>query len=312
VRHLMLVLTLAATVSSATIADGAGVSAHASGVVLGVASEKHLLRIVEGQRVDDLSYRSTLPAGVSPGARVSFSTTGHRAFHFVVSGRVDHVVVFGVVVRSGKERALRLTDASLVPLPKSRHPKLGVPAHTIVRFAPVTSGGSAPTTPGTGTTPTGPSDVGCATSACSFDVTGSVSDVEDGSGAITVMPLSGGAALTALPGTLNTDDVFKGDFVHITGTQSAATGTYTLATLDELPGCDTPDCIVEFDATVDEIDSDSLIVADIDGDEYPIGATAAQLRAVEVDDEAHILAVQDPSTGDYSLKTISVLAKGPQ
>jgi hypothetical protein len=143
-------------------------------------------------------------------------------------------------------------------------------------------------------------------------VTGSVTDIDDTSGAITVTPLSGGAALTAEPGMLSTDDVFIGDFVHIAGTQSAATGTYTLTTLDELPGCDTPDCTVEFDATVDEIDADSLIVADSDGDEYPIGATAAQLRSVVVGDEVHIVAAQDPATGDYSIKTISVLAPAPQ
>ena len=154
--------------------------------------------------------------------------------------------------------------------------------------------------------------MGCATAACSFDVTGSVTDIDDTSGAVTVTPLTGGAALTVQPGALSTSDVFIGDFVHIAGTQSPATGTYTLTTLDELPGCDTPDCTVEFDATVDEIDADSLIVADVDGDEYPIAATAAQLRSVGVGDSVHIVAVQDPTTGDYSIKTISVVAPAPQ
>ena len=100
-RHLMLVLILAATATT-TGAAGAAASVHASGVVLSVSSEKHLVRVVEGQRVEDVSYRKSLPTGVSPGAKISFSTTGRRAFHFVVAGRVDHVVVFGVVVRSGQ------------------------------------------------------------------------------------------------------------------------------------------------------------------------------------------------------------------
>ena len=96
--------------------------------------------------------------------------------------------------------------------------------------------------------------------------------------------------------------------MHVAGTQSAVTGVYTLTVLDELPGCDTPDCTVEFDATVDEIDAASMVVADDDGDEYPIGATAAQLRSVAVGDDVHIVALQDPTTGDYSVKTITVLA----
>ena len=103
------------------------------------------------------------------------------------------------------------------PAPQAGHDR----AHHPALRARDGGGGGAPTTPGTTTTPTGPANVGCATSACSFDVTGSVTAVDDDSGAITVMPLSGGTALTALPGTLNTDDVFEGDFVHITGTQSA-------------------------------------------------------------------------------------------
>jgi hypothetical protein len=310
VRHLTFLLVLSlASITSTAITAPASASVRESGVVLSVSSEKHVLHIVEGQRVQDASYRGSIPSGVTAGAKISFSSVGHRAFRIVVVGRVDHVVVFGVVVRSGKELALRLGDSSLLLLPKGRHPKVGAFIHFTVRFTPVDSGGG---TPGTGTTPSSPSNVGCARSDCSFDVTGSVTAIDDDSGAVTVAPLNGGAALTANPGTISTDDVFIGDFVHIAGTQSAATGVYTLTTLDELPGCDTPDCTVEFDATVDEIDATSLVVADDAGDEYPLGATAAQLASVAVDDDVHIVAVQDPTTGNYSVKTISVLAAAPQ
>ena len=161
----------------------------------------------------------------------------------MVDGRVDHVVVFGVVARVGKQLVLRLTDSSRVVLPRGRHLRVGAIAHIVVRFARVAAGGSsadgrdrprADTRSFLG--------VGCAKVDCTFDVTGNVTAVDDASGAVTVTPLGGGAALTAQPGTVNTDDVFVGDFVHIAGTQSASTGVYTLTTLDELPGCDTPDC----------------------------------------------------------------------
>jgi hypothetical protein len=137
-----------------------------------------------------------------------------------------------------------------------------------------------------------------------------VSAIDDTSGAVTVSPLSGAADLKALPGQISTNDVFVGDFVHVSGVQAPSTGVYTMTELDELPGCDTPDCTVDFDATVDEIDSGSLTVADDDGDEYPINATASQLASVDVGDDVHIVALQDPTTGDYSIKTISVLDHG--
>ena len=278
--------------------------------MLSVSSGKHVLRIVEGRRVADATYRGALPAGVTPGAKISFSSAGRRALNLVVDGRVDHVVVFGVVARVGKQLVLRLTDSSLLVLPKGRHLKVGATAHLLVRFGPVAGGGSAPTTPGK--TPTGPATVGCAKADCSFDVTGNVTAVDDVSGSVTVTPLGGGAALTAQPGTVNTDDVFVGDFVHIAGTQAAATGVYTLTVLDELPGCDTPDCTLTFDATVDLIAPGSLTVADDGGDEYPITATAAQIGSVHVGDYVHIVAVQDPTTGDYRVQTISVLPTPPQ
>ena len=280
-RHLLLllVLSLASLALSAATAS-ASPPAHVSGIVLSVSGDRHVVRVVEGQRVQDARYRGVSPAAATPGAKVGFTAAGRRALHLVVlAGRVDHVVVFGVVVRSGKERALRLTDESLLALPRGRHPKLGSTQHTTVRFPATEPGASpVPTTPGSGTTPTSPSNAGCAKADCTFDVTGSVTAVDDDSGAVTVTPLTGGAVVTAKPGTISTDDVFVGDFVHIAGTQSAVTGVYTLTVLDELPGCDTPDCTVEFDATVDEVDTASLVVADDDGDEYPLSATAAQLR----------------------------------
>jgi hypothetical protein len=314
VRHLtlLLVLSLAAVASSATPAGAAPRPVHTSGVVLSISSAKHVLRIVEGRRVEDAVYRGALPTGVSAGARISFSRSGRRALRLVVDGRVDHVTVFGVVARVGNQLVLRLTDASLLVLPKGRHLRVGAPGRLLVRFAPGEIGGSAPPTSGTTTSPTSPSDVGCAKSDCTFDVTGNVTAVDDASGAVTVVPLSGGAALTATPGTLSTDDVFVGDFVHVAGTQAAATGIYTLSVLDELPGCDTPDCTESFDATVDEIDASGLTVSDDDGDEYPIAATPAQISSVHVGDDVHVVAVQDPTTGDYHVQTISVLASSPQ
>jgi hypothetical protein len=87
VRHLtfLLVLSLAATASSAVTAQAAAPT-RATGVVLSVASEKHTLRIVQSQQVAVAGYRGTLPGAVGPGAQVTYSTTGHRAFRFVVTG----------------------------------------------------------------------------------------------------------------------------------------------------------------------------------------------------------------------------------
>jgi hypothetical protein len=311
VRYLTLLLALSiVATTSTTVAAVASPSARASGVVLSVSSTRHVLRVVEGRRVEDASYHGALPAGTSAGAKISFSTSGRRALNLTVDGRVDHVVVFGVVARAGKQLVLRLTDSSLLALPKGRHLKVGAAAHLLVKFGSVVRGGGAPTTPATpGTTPTGPSAVGCAKADCSFDVTGNVTAVDDLSGSVTVAPFGGGAALTAQPGTVNTDDVFVGDFVHIAGTQAAATGVYTLTVLDQLPGCDTADCTVTFDATVDQVGpGNSLLVADDSGDEYPVTATAAQISLVHVGDTVHLVAVQDPTTGDYHVQTISVLA----
>ena len=51
-------------------------------------------------------------------------------------------------------------------------------------------------------------------------------------------------------------------------------------------------------------------MADDEGDEYPISATASQLAPVSVGDDVHIVALQDPTTGDYSIKTITVTDHG--
>jgi hypothetical protein len=311
VRHLMLLIALTlAAAGSTTAAALAATPVHATGIVLSVSSDK--LRIVEGPKVEDASYRGALPAGVVAGAKITFTVGRHRAAHITVTGHVAHVTVSGTVVRDGKGLALRLTDSSLLILPRSRHLKVGSFAHVVVPFTPFSPGGSTPSNPGTGTTPTTPSTPAgkCAKSDCSFDITGTVSLVDDNTGAVTVVPLAGGTGLTALPGQISTNDVFVGDFVHVSGVQNAGTGVYTITALDELPGCDTPDCTVEFDATVDEIDPASITVADDEGDEYPISATASQLAPIAVGDDVHIVAVQDPTTGDYSIKTISVTDHG--
>jgi hypothetical protein len=309
VRYLMLlfVLALAATATTATTAR-ASAPARASGVVLSVSSEKHALRIVDGPRVVDASYRGALPAGVSTGAQITFSTVAQRAFRFVVDGHVDHVLVSGTVVRDGKRLALRLSDGGLLILSKHRHLKLGTFAHVSVRFTHAGAGG---TVPGSGGSPKRPPAVGCATADCSFDVTGIVTTVDDSSGAVTVAPLAGGATLTAQPGQVNTDGVLVGDFVEVAGTQAADTGIYTMLTLDGLPGCDNPDCTLTLDATVDDIQATSFSVFDDQGDEYPFSATAAQLATLQIDDTVHIVATQDPTTGDYQVKTVTVLAAGP-
>jgi hypothetical protein len=312
VRQLMLlfVLALAATAATATMARAAA-PVRASGVVLSISSEKHALRIVDGPRIVDASYRGTLPGGVSAGAQISFSTVAKHAFRFVVDGHVDHVLVAGTVVRDGTRLALRLSDGGLVVLPQGRHLKLGAFAHVAVRFKHAGAGGSSPAGPGAGGTPKKPAAVGCAKPDCTFDVTGVVTAVDDSSGAVTVAPLAGGASLTAQPGEVATDNVFVGDFVDVAGTQSADTGIYTLLTLDELPGCDTADCTITLDATVDDIQATSFSVTDDQGDEYPFSATAAQLATLQIDDSVHIVAVQDPTTGDYQVKTVTVVATAP-
>ena len=311
-RHPMLVLALSIVATVPAAPAVASPLPHESGVVLSVSSKRHLLRIVEGRHVADASYRGAVATGVSPGARVGFSRSGRRALQLAVDGRVDHVVVYGVVARVGTRLMLRLTDSSLLALPNGRHPRVGAAAHLVIRFAPLGGGGggggSVPTTPGTTTTPTA---VGCARADCTFDVTGSVTAIDDGSGAVTVAPASGGAALTAQPGTVDTDGVLIGDFVHIAGTQLAASGVYTLTELDELPGCDTPDCTLTFDATVDEIEPGILTVADDEGNEYPIDATPAQIASVDVGSDVHIVATQDPTTGDYHVQTITLLPAPP-
>jgi hypothetical protein len=179
-----------------------------------------------------------------------------------------------------------------------------------VHFARSDAAGSTPVAPGDGSTPTTTPSSSCARADCTFDVTGAVTAVDD-DGDVTLTPIGGGAALTLEPGQVDTGDVFVGDFVHVMGTQSAANGSYTLSSLVQLPGCDTPDCAIAFDATVDDIEPDSFSVADDDGDEYPFSATAAQLASVHVGDSVHVVAIQDPTTGDYRVQTITVLASDP-
>jgi hypothetical protein len=312
VRQLMLlfVLALAATATTAPLARAAA-PVRASGVVLSISSERHALRIVDGPRIVDASYRGTLPVGVSAGAQITFSTVARRAFRFVVDGHVDHVLVSGTVVRDGPRLALRLSDGGLVALPKGRHFKLGAFAHVALRFRHAGAGGSSPTGPGSGATPKKPAAIGCAKADCTFDVTGVVTAVDDSSGAVTVAPLGGGAPLTAQPGEVSTDGVFVGDFVEVTGTQAADSGSYTLLTLDELPGCDTADCTLTLDGTVDDIQARSFSVTDDLNDEYPFNATAAQLATLQIDDSVHIVAVEDPTTGDYQVTTVTVVATAP-
>jgi hypothetical protein len=311
VRHLtsLLILSLAALVVTAVGAQAAP-SPRATGVVLSVSGEKHSVRVVQAQHVASLTYRGTLPSAVHAGAQIEFSTSGQRAFRFVVTGRVDHVIVTGTVERDGKRLALRAGDGSLLLFPKRRHPKVGSVAHLTVRFTRGPSAGGGPSTPGTGDTPATAPGAGCERADCTFDVTGSVTAVAD-SGDVTVLPLGGGAAVTATPGDVATATVFAGDWVHITGTQSAATGVYTLSSLVELPGCDTPDCTITFDATVDDIEADGFSVSDEDGDEYPFIATAAQLSTLQIGDLVHIVAVQDPTTADYRVRAVTVLASDP-
>jgi hypothetical protein len=306
---LLLVLSLAAFAATGSASQAASPT-RASGVVLSVSSEKHTLRVVQAQHVTSPAYRGALPSAVHAGAQIEYSTNGQRAFRVVVTGRVDHVVVTGTVEREGKRLALRASDGSLLLFPKRRHPKVGSVAHLTVRFSRGPSTGGVPATPGTGDAPATAPAAGCARTDCTFDVTGSVTAVAD-SGDVTVLPLGGGAALTAAPGEVSTAAVFTGDWVHVTGTQNAATGAYTLSSLVELPGCDASDCTITFDATVDDIEADGFSVSDEDGDEYPFGATAAQLSTIRIGDLVHIVAVQDPTTADYRVRTITVLARDP-
>jgi hypothetical protein len=308
-RHLMLLFVLAL----ATIATTARASAsvRASGVVLSISSEKHALRIVDGPRVVDASYRGTLPNGVSAGAQVTFSMVAQRALRFVVDGHVDHVLVSGTVVRDGKQLALRLSDGGLLVLAKRRQLKLGSIARVSVRFRHAGAGGRSPTVPGSGGSPKHAASVSCAKADCSFDVIGTVTAVDDSSGALTIAPLAGGASLTAQPGEVDTDGVLVGDFVEVAGTQAADSGIYTMLTIDELPGCDAADCTLTLEATVDDIQATSFSVSDDLGDEYAFDATAAQLASLQLDDSVHIVAAQDPTTGDYQVKTVTVLATAP-
>lgn len=306
-RHLTLLLTLSlAALSSTATSAPAAVPLRANGVVLSVSADRHALRIVEEQKVVDAAFRGSLPAAVDPGAQIAFSIVGQRASRATVSGHVDHVLVSGTVVRQGKLLALRLSDGSLLTIARNRHLRVGSFAHIGVSFTPARGSSPSKGAPGTSTTP----EASCAKANCTFDVTGTVTAVDDTSGAITVTPTSGGAPLTADPGTLDTGSVFVGDFVHLSGTQDAATGSYTITTLDELPGCDTPDCTVTLDGTVDDLQPTSVTVADDLGDEYPMAATAAQLSAISLGDTVHVVATQDPTTGSYKLGTIAEIPAG--
>lgn len=305
-RPMLLVALVLAVLATSAGAAQASASTRTNGVLLSVSGEKHLLRIVQGPRVVDASYRGALPTGATPGAQLSYVASGQRASRLVVTGRVDRIVVSGTVVHDGKQLALRLSDGSLLLLPSTRHPKVGSSARATVRF---TRSGT-PVAPGSGTTPTTTPSVACAKADCSFDVIGAVTAIDD-SGVVTLTPIGGGAALTIKPGTVDTGDVFVGDFLHATGTQSRSDGSYTLGSLTQLPGCDTSDCTITFDASVDDIQSDGFSAADDSGDEYPFSATAAQLATIHLGDSVHIVATQDPTTGDYRVKTIAVLASGP-
>src|SRR3954451_25160109 len=103
---LLLVLSLAAFAAAGSASQAAS-PARATGVVLSVSSEKHTLRVVQAQHVTSPTYRGALPSAVHAGAQIEYSTSGQRAFRFVVTGRVDHVVVTGTVERDGKRLALR-------------------------------------------------------------------------------------------------------------------------------------------------------------------------------------------------------------
>ena len=298
-RPLLFVLALAATAATAVTAQ-ASAPVHAKGVVLSVSSEKHALRIVDGPRVFNASYRGTLPSGLNAGAQVTFSTVSQLSLRFVVVRHVASVVVSGTVVRYGTQLAVRVSDGGLIALPKGQTAKLGAVAKVTVRF-------TQPKAPTPAKTAKPPRAVGCTKADCKFDVTGIVTAV-DASGAVTVAPPAGGAALTATSGKIRTANVLVGDFVHVAGTQAAATGVYTIVTLTELPGCDSADCTIVLDAAVVDIQATGFSVSDDQGTVYPFSATAALLATFHVDDSVQIVAIQDPTTGGYEAKTVTVLA----
>jgi hypothetical protein len=315
VRRLMLLPALAlAAFGAMGTAASAAVPVRQSAVVLNVLVEKHTLRLVEGPRVVDLHYHAPITAGVSAGARITFEPAGTRATHILLTGRADRVSVPGFVVRAGKLLALRLADGSTLALPKTSRLAVGTLAHVVVRFlaggattTPVpgtttTPGTPKPNPPPTTTAPTTPT-AHCAKADCTFDTIASVSAI-DATGNLTLIPVSGGATIVTSPGNVPTDDVYVGDFVHVTGTQSSTSGAYTLSSLDELVGCDNVSCVLTLDATVDEIDATSVIVEDSTGDEYQIDATAQQLAALTVGESVHVVGTQDPTTGNYTATTI--------
>jgi hypothetical protein len=317
-RRLLLPALALAAFGAQGAAAQAAVPVHHTAVVLSVLGEKHELRLVEGPRVLDAPYHGALPTGVVAGVRIGFTMPGKHATHITLSGHVDHVNVPGFVIREGKTLALRLADGSVLALARTAKLEVGQLAHVLVRFGangtsatPVepttTTPGTKPTGPGTSTTPTSSK---CARTDCTFETIGSVQSI-DSSGDLTIIPVSGGSTLVVDPGQVATDDVYIGDFVHIVGTQSATTGTYTLTSLDELVGCDNVSCTLTLDAVVEEVDATSFIVDDASGDEYQINATAAQLAALNPDDAVHVVGTEDPTTGNYTATTIKDTGPAP-
>jgi hypothetical protein len=318
-RRLLLPALAIAAFGAQGAAAEAAVPVHQTAVVLSVLGEKHELRLVEGPRVLDAPYHGALATGVVAGVRIGFTMPGKHLTHITLSGRVDHVNVPGFVIREGKTLALRLADGSVLALTRTAKLEVGQLAHVLVRFGsngtsaspvqPTTTSptGSKPTGPGTSTTP---ATSKCARTDCTFDTIGSVQSI-DTSGDLTIIPVSGGSSLVVDPGQVATDDVYIGDFVHIVGTQSATTGTYTLTSLDELVGCDNVSCTLTLDAVVEEVDATSFIVDDANGDEYQINATAAQLAALNPDDAVHVVGTEDPMTGDYTATTIKDSGQAP-
>jgi hypothetical protein len=301
------------------LASAATVPAHTNSVVLAVLGQKRALRVVEGTRVLDVPYRGTLPAGTTGGSRIRFVLSHLKASAVTITGTADHVSVQGFVVQKGKGLYLRLADDSLLPLAKSSSRlKVGALARVVVRFtkgtsvvtpvAPTTTK-PATTSPGTTTpgTTTTPANGKCARSDCMFDTVVSVLSI-DNSGALTVLPVTGGTQLVLQPGQVDTTTVYIGDFLHVTGTQSSSSGADTLASLDELVGCDNATCSLTLDATVDEVDTAALIVEDENGDEYQIGASAALLatNGLASDVDVHIVGTQDPNTGNYTATAITI------
>ena len=313
-----LLVTVLAALALPGVASAATVPAHTNGVVLAVLGPKHELRVVEGPRVVDVPYRGSLPAGTVAGARIRFVLAHLKASAVTVTGTADHVSVPGFVVQKGKALYLRLADDSLLALSKSSgRLKVGALARVVVRFSkgsivvgtPTAPGTTKPTTtqpttttPGTTTTP---ANGKCVRSDCMFDTVVSVLSI-DTTGALTVLPVTGGAQLVLQPGMVDTTTVYVGDFLHVTGSQVATTGAYTLASIDELVGCDNATCTLTLDATVDEVDTAAVIVEDQNGDEYQIGASAALLANLSSDQDVHIVGTQDPDTGNYTATTITV------